>query len=300
MARLFDAYVTVDWSASEAKKTGEQSVWIGVAKRDARFHLRSEVHNPATRAEAAALLRKIIADLRRRGDRILLGFDFALGYPAGTAQRLGLTGAPWSATWSFLAKNVVDKPDNTNNRFAVAAKMNRLMTDEGRPFWGAPPRYAQRWLTATKPAGGYGDVPEFRATETAAISGKRRPASVWQLMGAGAVGGQTILGIPVVGALMEEMGETTAVWPFGTGWRTLGPEDVAPLSVLAVEIWPTLYPFKAEAGEPRDAAQVRGSAEHFARLDEKGELSALFAPPKEAAPALIRQVEDEEGWILGA
>ena len=37
MARLFDAYIIVDWSAAEGRKTGEQSVWIGVARRDARF-----------------------------------------------------------------------------------------------------------------------------------------------------------------------------------------------------------------------------------------------------------------------
>ena len=35
MARLFDAYIIVDWSAAEGRKTGEQSVWIGVARRDA-------------------------------------------------------------------------------------------------------------------------------------------------------------------------------------------------------------------------------------------------------------------------
>ena len=34
-------------------------------------------------------------------------------------------------------------------------------------------------------------------------------------------------------------------------------------------------------------------------MDERGELAAAFAPPKGASDELIRQVETEEGWILG-
>lgn len=118
MARLFDAYIIADWTAAEGKKLGENSVWIGVAKRDVRFRLYSETHNVATRAEGEAMLASLLADHRKRGDRVLVGFDFSLGYPAGTAQRLGLKDTPaWSALWKFLAGNIVDKADNTNNRY---------------------------------------------------------------------------------------------------------------------------------------------------------------------------------------
>ena len=44
---------------------------------------------------------------------------------------------------------------------------------------------------------------------------------------------------------------------------------------------------------------MRVAAETFARMDEKNELAAAFAPPKGASDDLIRQVETEEGWILG-
>ena len=89
-----------------------------------------------------------------------------------------------------LAANIVGKADNTNNRYQVAAKMNRLMTDQPWPFWGAPASQAQRWLTTTKPPEGAGaDIPEFRATEDAARRGRLQPKSVWQMHGAGAVGG---------------------------------------------------------------------------------------------------------------
>ncbi|MGZ9115073.1 MAG: cobalamin biosynthesis protein CbiG, partial [Brevundimonas sp.] len=85
MARLFDAYIIADWTAAEGKKLGDGSVWIGVAKRDVRFRLYTETHNVATRAEGEKLLASLLAEHRKRGDRVLVGFDFNFGYPAGTA-----------------------------------------------------------------------------------------------------------------------------------------------------------------------------------------------------------------------
>lgn len=301
MARLFDAYIIADWTAAEGKKLGDQSVWIGVAKRDVRFRLYTETHNVATRAEGEALLGSLLAEHRKRGDRVLVGFDFNFGYPVGTAERLKLSGAPWQAMWKFIAANVVDKPDNTNNRYQVAAKINRLMTDNAWPMWGAPAKQAQRWLTTTKPpAGSSADIPEFRATEDAVRKGKLQPKSVWQMHGAGAVGGQTLVGIPAVRRLLEKLGPSGAVWPFGTGWRALDAGDVEPLSALVVEVWPSMFDGKPNPGEFKDQAQVRATAEALARMDETGALSKAFAPPKEADEALIARVEQEEGWILGA
>ena len=301
MSRLFGAYIVVDWSAAEGRKTGEQSVWIGVVKRDVRFRPVFEAHNPATRAEAEKLLRTLLLDMQRRNERALIGFDFGLGFPAGTAARLKVTGDPWAATWRFIAGRVVDKPDNTNNRFQVAATMNRLMTDEARPFWGCPPRQAQRWLQPTKaPVSATDPIPEFRKTEQALRARKLQPKSVWQLMGAGAVGGQTLLGIAAAQRLLSDLGEDGAVWPFSFGWRAPTSADLAPLKALMVEVYPSLFPVAPEPNEAKDRAQVRETAEHLARLDETGKLAALFAPPKDATSEDIAAVESEEGWILGA
>jgi hypothetical protein len=300
VARLFDAYIVADWTAAETKKLGDNSLWIGVAKRDVRFRLYTETHNVATRAEGEALLNSLLAEHRKRGDRVLVGLDFNFGFPTGTAARVKLEGTPWQALWKFLAGNVVDKADNTNNRYQVAAKMNRLMTDEAWPFWGAPAKQAQRWLTTTKPSHGTGDIPEFRATENAARKGRLQPKSVWQMHGAGAVGGQTLVGVPVVRRLLEKLGPSAAVWPFGTGWRELTPADVEPLSALVVEVWPSIFDGKPAEGEYKGQAQVRSTAEALARMDDAGDLARAFAPPKGATPELIEKVEQEEGWILGA
>jgi len=294
VSRLFNAYVMVDWSAASTPKVGKDSIWIGVLKRDVRFRLAFEAHNPSTREEAMTILRAVFAELKRKGERCLAGFDFPLGFPAGTAQALGLKQADWAATWAFLAKDIVDKPNNVNNRFAVANKMNRLMTNEARPFWGAPPKDVQTWLAATKPAPVKGDPPQLREADKLA-----KAKSVWQLSGAGAVGGQTLTGIPRVKALADGFGDQARVWPFQTGWRAQTEADLSGVEVVFAEIYPSLVKAKAEAGEIIDRAQVRAVAEHFAKLDEQGKLGAAFGPQSAASLETAAAVEAEEGWILG-
>src|SRR6201986_5273410 len=115
--RLFQAYVMVDWSASSKPVTGSDSIWVGVLKRNVRFQMAFEAHNPATRAAAETLLTDILVDLRRQSERTPVGFDFPLGFPRGTAAALKLSGAaPWRQMLDFVSKEVKDKPTNENNR----------------------------------------------------------------------------------------------------------------------------------------------------------------------------------------
>ena len=60
-----------------------------------------------------------------RGRRLLIGFDFPFGYPAGTAARLGLRGLAWRNLWQTLEDRIADGKDNRNNRFDVAESLNR-------------------------------------------------------------------------------------------------------------------------------------------------------------------------------
>lgn len=301
MSRLFGAYVIVDYSAAEGKKTGESSVWIGVMKRDIRFRLTYQSHNPATRAEAVTLLTSILADLHKRGDRIFLGLDFALGFPRGTSARLQLKGAPWAGMWEFLAKNIVDKADNKNNRFQVAAKMNRLMTDEAYPFWGCPKSDSQKWLSTLKPDS-FGDFPEFRLTEERARQQHKKAQaakSLWQMHGAGVVAGQTMLGIPAVKALASSLGDSAKIWPFETGFGALSEDALEGVTTLIAEVYPAIYDGAAEAGEVKDATGVRLAAQALAEADDKGQLAALFAAPKALSETDLVIAAEEEGWILG-
>ena len=298
MTRLFSAYVIVDWSAAAKPATGADSVWIGVMKRDVRFRLTFEAHNPPTRAEAEKKLAAILDDLKKRGERALVGFDFPLGFPRGVSEALKLPGeAPWRAVWDQLDRMVKDKADNTNNRFGVGSELNRRLTGGPFPFWGCPPKDA---LTTLQPkrtrAHGPDDLPEFRHADVAA----KGAASIWKLYYNGSVGGQAILGIPAVRRLKLARGEAVRVWPFETGFKALGPADLEGVDAVVAEVYPSLLKVQPAAGEVKDLAQVRATAEHFAKLDEAGKLAELFAAPKAAAPDVLVDAEREEGWILGA
>ncbi len=291
--RLFQAYVMVDWSAAAKPTTGQDSIWIGVLKRNVRFQMAFEAHNPATRVEAEKHLNAVLDELKRKSERVLVGFDFPLGFPRGTAAALKLTGEPWRALVDFIAKEVKDKPDNANNRFQVGAKMNRLMTGEAFPFWGAPARDEQTMLSAKRPREhGPDDLPEFRLSEQAV----KGTSSIWKLYYQGSVGGQSLTGLPVIKRLRE--GRAARLWPFETGWRPMASADLAEIDAVFAEIYPSMFATKMQGKEVKDAAQVRTACEHFSGADEKGQLAALFGPAKDDARRDV--VESEEGWILGA
>jgi hypothetical protein len=293
MQRLFQAYVMVDWSAAAKPSTGPDSIWIGVLKRNVRFQMAFESHNPPTRAGAERLIESILDDLGRKNERALLGFDFPLGFPRGTAEALKLNGPPWRALMQFVTKEVKDKPDNANNRFQVGAKMNRLMTGEAFPFWGAPARDEQSMLSSKRPREHRPeDLPELRLADQAV----KGAASIWKLYYQGSVGGQTLTGMPVVHRLRDK--RDAKIWPFETGWRPLQPADLAGVAAVIAEIYPSMFAVKPQGREIKDEAQVRGACERFNALDEKGQLASMFGPAKDDPRREI--VEREEGWILGA
>lgn len=296
--RLFSAYVIVDWSAAAKPTTGADSIWIGVLKRDIRFRMAFESFNPATRAEAEVRLTAILDDLKKRGERALVGFDFPLGFPRGFSAALNLPGErPWRATWDQLAKMVKDKTDNTNNRFGVGSEINRRLTGGPFPFWGCPPKDA---LTTLQPkrtrTHGPDDLPEFRHADLAA----KGAASIWKLYYNGSVGGQAILGIPFVRRLRDTRGDAVRIWPFETGFKALTEADLDGVEAVVAEVYPSLLKPQGAPGEVKDLTQVRTTAEHFARLDEANKLGALFAPAKDTAADVVLDAEREEGWILGA
>jgi hypothetical protein len=297
VARLFNAYVTVHWNAASKPTSAADAVWIGVLKRDVRFRLAFEAIRPATRAEAEKRLAAILDERLKRRERTLIVFDFPLGLPRGLAAGLKLTGeAPWRAVWDQLAKMVKDKADNSNNRFGVGSEINRRLTGGPFPFWGCP---ARDTLTTLKPKRGRphgpGDLPEFRHAEVAS----RAANPVWKLYFSGSIGGQALLGIPMVRRLKLALGEAMRLWPFETEYKALTESHLAGMVVVAAEVEATIAPAHALPGEVKEAAQTRSLAEHLAKLDEAGSLGALFAPAKGAAADVVLDAEREEGWILG-
>ena len=295
-APLFDSYVVVDWSAAGAPKRGRDSIWIAHLRRDAkggRMRLK-RLENPETRQAATARLADILTEELAAQRRVLAGFDFAFGYPAGSARKLG--GAKdWSSVWRSIDAAVEDGPDNASNRFAAAARLNSGWPGAG-PFWGNGLKAEIKGLGRKKPKAYGGKLPaERRLTELRAAAGGARPKPVWQLSGAGAVGGQTLTGLKALQRLREDprLRGSIEIWPLETGLA-------APKAAICLtEVYPSLIPAAPRDGEVKDAAQARGLAERFAALDAAGALRPLFSGPEDLTAEERRRVVAEEAWILG-
>ncbi len=281
MSPLFDAYLVADWSAAAVPSQGKDSIWVAVHAREGGL---LALENPATRAEAEAFVADRVRALRAKGARVLAGFDFPFGLPRGAASRL-FEAPGWRATWQGLTREVTEGEGNANDRFEAADRM----VWRGAPFWGHPQGRSYAALKPTK--GAFEDLAEWRAVDAFLRGRGAQPKSVWQLSGAGAVGGQALTGIPALERLRTALGAT--VWPFETGFAAPGR------TVVLAEVYPSLIP--PHAGEAvKDAGQVRAVAAALAALDAEGRLAALFAGPEELDPAATRAAASEEGWILGA
>ncbi|MEL7087254.1 MAG: hypothetical protein AAGL98_02235 [Planctomycetota bacterium] len=271
-----------------------------------------------TREQVFAVLADVLADEMTRGRRVLLGVDFALGYPAGFARAAGLggRGPAWRRTWRYLNRNIEDGPDNANNRFAVAAALNarcatrsEKATDRsknsaggGGPFWGCPPGGAGAWLSARRD-GVDSPLPRRRLVEQCVPSAHE----VWKLYTTGSVGSQTLLGLARLEKLRGHPGwqDRIYVWPFDRGFGPTPMPDDQP-GVVVAEVYPSLVNGRADAlltarknVTIRDQAQVLALAEHFAELDRAGRLTRLFDTPADLSPADAQRCVREEGWILG-
>ncbi|HTO96194.1 MAG TPA: hypothetical protein VMK66_04040 [Myxococcales bacterium] len=287
----FDAYLMVDWSASSRPERGKDSVWWCEGSWQ-RGRLRTgDPINSRTREEAmsalAARLRSLVAERRS----VLVGFDFPLGYPRGFARALGLAGKPWRAIWDELSRLIRDdQPAFSNNRFQVAAALNRRLQGKG-PFWGCPASAQCAALRMSKGRMPCVRLEEFRLAE------RRRPGpkSGWQLFYNGSAGSQALLGIPHLARLRDQpaLSAASAVWPFETG-PLLPPRVRGRARVVYAEVYPSLYAAVRRPGEVKDSAQVRALVRHFAARDRAGTLDADFAAPAGAGDAWR-----EEGWILG-
>lgn len=275
---MFDRVIVVDWSAANLPTSATNranAVWIGChdAEGGAEWHHR-------TRAGAEAQLVTLIETSRGAGLRLLIGFDFAMGYPAGFAARLTGT-ARAEAVWAWLAGAITDI-ENRNNRFEVATRINAIFSEGRGPFWSHPS--GQVWPGLPFRRAGI-DYPVLGLAEArAAEAVVPRAKSPWMLFNPGSVGSQSLLGLPMIHRLSRLPG--VAVWPFAA------PD--AP-TVLA-EVYPSLLagPVAILANSERltaDQAQVRLLSCALYRLARGDRLAPLFDAPSEAA---------EEGWILGA
>jgi len=209
------------------------------------------------------------------GRRLCLGFDFPFGYPAGFARALTGSDDPL-ALWAWFEARIEDAPTQ-NNRFDVAGRINRQLGGNG-PFWANGLKRDIEGLGRTK-SGYENPFPDRRVVERLA----KGSFTCWQMAGAGAVGSQVMMGLPVLARLRRRFAGQVAVWPF----------EALDVPVALVEIWPSLInPAVMQEMQRcmtpiKDAVQVRLLALAMSGLD----------------PDLFQRMLDvdapEEGWILG-
>lgn len=268
----FDRILVVDWSANSTPKRGADSIWIGQSGANA-----APPRNFTTRSETMAHLRTEITAALSAGQRLLISFDIGFGFPTGFAETL--TGrADALAVWDWLAARITDDAKNRNNRFQVAAEINRHFPGLG-PFWGRPdsldlPDLPSKGTLRT----GHG-LADLRRTE--ALCAGAHP--MWKLYTTGSVGSQSLLGMAHLSALRREFGDALCVWPM----------EASSAPIVLAETYLSLINTvvrDAEGYACKDAAQV----DLLARAFHHADMSALMAAP---APDHILR---DEGWILGA
>lgn len=278
LATPFDTIVIVDWSAASApspRTPSADAIWIALAGASGE-----QIHYCRTRADAEQLLIAAVEREVRAERRVLLGFDFPFGYPKGFAREVtGQDGA--LVFWEWLEPRVSDGPDNRNDRFALAAQINRAFRGVG-PFWGHPVGQSFSDLPMKgRDRAGHGMAERRRVEDVVP-----RAQPVWKLYTTGSVGSQTLMGLPMLERLRRRFG--ASAWPF---------EPVTGRVVLA-EVYPSLIDpavwIEQGNGMIKDAAQVRLLARAFERLQDQGGLTDLFGDiPDWPGRA-------DEGWILGA
>ena len=285
---MFDAFVMVDWSAAAVPRTGRDSIWI--CWRDAAGE---RLANPATRRQAKALLAEWLAAAKLKGERVLMGFDFPFGYPAGFAARLGLSGPPWRAVWDEIARLIEDDERNRNNRFDVAAGLNERISKGPFPFWGCPVDKKGAFLAPTFHRAHDDDgLAERRLIDHRDYMPGAQPC--WKLSYPGCVGSQALTGIPVVRALRDDprWHLQALVWPFETGLAV-----PAAAQLVFAEVYPSLWGHGDE--KPKDKAQVCAVVKFFADRDQAGDLARFFAGDPTLDSDQRCRIETEEAWTLG-
>jgi len=230
-----------------------------------------------------------------KNNRVLVGFDFPFGYPVGVAGKITCQESALNL-WDWLDREIEDNFDNTNNRFHVASKINKIYGGHG-PFWGKPqsscyPLIPKRGNDRER---SHDHPPERRIADKEAKGAK----TVWQLFYSGCGGSQVLVGLPAVNRLRkdERIASHAKIWPLETGLCLPNAR------VVFAEVYPSLLNSEVEElnrpDEIRDRAQVHVTAMAFARLDASGGLEALFGGASGLTDEQRRIIEREEAWILG-
>jgi hypothetical protein len=294
---LFDAYLFVDWNAANRlrpRKASKDAPWVGESG-EAEKYFRG-------RRECVKYLRERLREHLEGGRRVLLGFDFAYGYPAGYADALGLTGEapPWRRLWDELV--IDDNDQNRNNRFDVAEELNARCGEAPGPLWGLHHTWPGTEQLRHKQEHDWPYETHGLSLKRLRLTDESAPGvqEVWKLFGNGSVGSQALTGIPYVRDLRDDAAfrDVSQIWPFETGFDSAPSPESGPF-VLHVEVSPGLIKDRLDPAVIKDQAQVRAWAHWAAELDAQDDLAMWFDRPEGLSDEQADRCVSEEGWILG-
>ncbi len=282
---LFDLVVIVDWSAAATRgpaKPSPDRCWIAWGDGERR----PEAEYLRTRLEAEHRIAELVGGT---AGNVLVAWDFPFGYPHGAG--LG-GGRPLAAMLDGL---IDDRADGANNRFEVAADLNRRLGNPPGPFWGCPTKAAGPDLTEKKQPFDAWPFGEYRIVDRRVRAESWNIQSAWKLYTTGSVGSQVLMGLPTVYRLATRPGLAgrSRIWPFETGW------DRALDGIVHAEMWPSLSDHDAQNHPIKDARQVQATRDWALDSIAEDRFRQAFAKPDDLSDAEAEICGTEEGWILG-
>lgn len=269
---------------------GPESIWI--ASSDGLCV------NPPTRHEAFWWLFEHLHLWVTKGAKVFVGWDFSFGLPkGGTALVMAKRRACWADWWDFLSQVVKDDVENRNNRFWVAKLLNRQAGGKG-PFWGRAGGSVLRGVPRRKPQFPFQGVREYRECDERLRRIYRWVSSPFQLAGAGAVGGQMLVGIPYVHRLRREpsLEGVSFVYPFELDEITVALNRRGGISVHSEIFLPTSH--YSLALFPKDKGQVLAFVAKATRTWKTKEFYENFYQVLRLPGQTKEKVLKEEGWAI--
>ncbi len=204
----FDAYIAIDWSGAQRSYGG-----IAVAICSTGRTPPALVMPPRTRWTREELAEWLKCRLNER-ERLLIGFDFAFGFPYEDCGYLGGSADGVDdifALWELIEAKSGGEADFGCTRFVSNPEYAQL-------FWSAGPK-PQRWIERKR-----------RTEYVCAESTRTRPNTLYKLLHSKQVGKASITGMRVLRHIRSCKADCVAVWPFD-----------APRNSVIVEIYPTLF-----------------------------------------------------------
>jgi hypothetical protein len=271
----FDTFLFADYSGAASVSAQRRAIALWRADRGGRPR---KVHGPFTRAGLREAMLTTLVQATRENRRVLFGIDHQWSWPRDLWAVAGLAGGPWREALAALVEGGDGRPPlgpahvfpAAFNAWAGKAifhcRVKGLARAYGVPALGSwtgdPVRRAERAVPGAKPA--------------------------TRLGGAGAVAGQTLVGLVELHRLLEDArrrGVHILAWPTDA----LADDGE---SHVGCEIYPSLC--RPRHVRKTDDADARWTCLWAARAD------LVRALDLTGAPAAVQEAARLEGWILGA